>query len=109
MRRSFLVPALFMAALGLTSAACKPAPKAPEAPAPAVKDYPITGVVKGFQSENKVVILQHDKIEGLMEAMTMGFELKDPALAKGLKVGDKIAGTLEVSADAYVLTALTKK
>lgn len=90
--------------------ACKPVPKdAPAAQAPEVKSYPITGIVKGFQSENKVVILQHDKIEGLMEAMTMGFELQDPALAKGLKVGDKVSGTLNVSADAYVLSALAKK
>lgn len=108
MRRSILAPAALLCALGLGTLACKPAPKAPEAAVPAVKDYPITGVIKGFQSENRVVILQHEKIEGLMEAMTMGFELKDPSLAKGLKVGDKVTGTLTVSADAYVISALKK-
>jgi len=108
MRRSFLISAALLATLGLGMAACKKV-DAPAASAAAVQTYPVTGVVKGFQSENKVIILQHEKIEGLMEAMTMGFELQDPALAKGLKVGDKVSGTLSVSADAYVISALSKK
>lgn len=98
------------ALLGLGLTACVPADKdQPSAEAPATKDWPITGEVLGFKSENRVLILKHDKIEGLMDAMTMGFELKDPALAKGLAKGDKVEGVLTTSVDAYVITALKKR
>jgi Cu/Ag efflux protein CusF len=107
MQKFFVIAAL---TLGLGSTACVPADKEkPAAEAPATKDWPITGEVLGFKSENRVLILKHDKIEGLMDAMTMGFELKDPALAKGLAKGDKVEGVLTTSVDAYVITALKKR
>jgi Cu(I)/Ag(I) efflux system membrane protein CusA/SilA len=73
------------------------------------KSYPVTGTVKGFQAEGRVVILEHDKIEGFMDAMTMGFELADAKLGQGLKVGDKISATLTVGQDTYILTELKKQ
>src|SRR5262245_35259748 len=92
-------------ALGLFSA-CKKAEAPATAPAAEMKTYSGTGVVQGFQAEGKVVILKHEKIEGLMEAMTMGFELKDPASAKGLQKGDKVSFSLEVAADNMLLSAI---
>jgi Cu(I)/Ag(I) efflux system membrane fusion protein len=73
------------------------------------KSYPIVGVVQGLQNEGQVVILKHQKIEGLMGAMTMGFELADPKLGAGLQKGDKISGTLTVQGDSYVLTGLQRE
>ena len=83
------------------------APAAPAAAA-ASKDYPGHGVIIGFQSQGKVVVISHDAMPGLMEAMTMGYDLKDPALAQGLKPGDKVDFTLNVAGDAWTVTALKK-
>lgn len=92
-------------ALGL--GACKKA-EAPVVEAVQTRTFPIHGEVKGFQAEGKVVILKHDKVEGLMDGMTMGFELAD-GVGKGLKVGDIVNGTLSQSADSYVITELKKQ
>jgi Cu/Ag efflux protein CusF len=105
MKRIALALALSLPLAGVL-ASCKKtaAPAAAE-----VKTYSSTGVIEGFQSEGKVVILRHQKIEGFMEAMTMGFELKDPALAKGLKKGDKVAFSLEVNDTGALVSVLTKQ
>ena len=95
--------ALFVA---LGAAACK---KKDAPAAEAAQSYAVVGVVKGFQADGKVIILDHQKIEGLMDAMTMGFELADPALAKGLKAGDKVTATLSKQNELYKLTALSKQ
>jgi len=85
------------------------APGQPSAALPGYRDYPAVGVVKGFQSSGKVIILQHQDIAGLMEGMTMGFELKDPALAAGFKAGDAVDFTLSVKDSDYIVTALKKR
>jgi Cu/Ag efflux protein CusF len=104
MKRTLLIVTLgLIASLGLFTA-CKKA-----APAAEAKTYSSTGMVVGFRSEGKVVILKHQKIEGYMEAMTMGFELRDPALGKGLKKGDKVAFSLEENAGGVLVTVLTKQ
>jgi Cu/Ag efflux protein CusF len=108
--RSSLSSAVFGAFLlagGFVVAAC--VPEKPAASASQSKSYPIRGEVLGFQAENKVVILKHEDIPGLMPAMTMGFELADPKLAEGLKKGDQVEGTLMVHDDVYSITALTRK
>lgn len=94
-------------ALGASACKKKDAPAAQGA-APAMHDYAIEGVVKGFQADGRVIILDHKKIEGLMDAMTMGFELSDPAMGKSLKVGDKVSGVLSHGGDLYKITALKK-
>jgi Cu/Ag efflux protein CusF len=111
MKSRFSVAVLLTAfmALGVFSACKKSEAPAATAPAPEVKTYSSTGVVQGFQSDGKVVVLKHEKIEGLMEGMTMGFELKDPALAKGIQKGDKVSFSLEVSADNMLLSAIKKQ
>lgn len=106
MKKHALIAGLGLA-LAFGAAACKKA----EAPAAAVssQDYAVIGVVKGFQSEGKVIILQHQKIEGLMDAMTMGFELQDPKAAKDLKPGDKVHATLSKLNELYKITAIAKQ
>jgi len=104
-------------ALALGALACLPAcgtPKsAPASAAPAsgpaeAKTYPGHGVIRGFQSDGKVVVIEHQAIPGLMEGMTMGFELADPAAAKGFKVGDSVDFTLSVQGDNWLVESLKK-
>lgn len=106
MSKLLVIPALALG-LAFSATACKKA-EAPAAEAPAVRNFPITGEVQGFQADGKVILLKHDKIEGLMDAMTMGFELSDPKLGAGLKKGDKVSGNLAHSADSYIIDALKK-
>lgn len=106
MQKLFAIAALTLG-LALGAGACKKA----EAPAAenAVRNFAITGEVVGFQADGRVILLKHEKIEGLMDAMTMGFELADPKLGAALKKGDKVGGNLRHSADSYVITELKKR
>jgi Cu/Ag efflux protein CusF len=100
-----------LVAVPLALAGCKKS-DAPAADAPAAveaKAYTITGEVKGFQGPHQeAILLKHDKIEGFMDAMTMGFELKDKEMGKAFKVGDKVSGTLSVAGDEIFITELHK-
>jgi protein SCO1/2 len=101
-----------LAALALPACVKDNAAAAGAAPAPAAasagKDYAGHGVIRGFQSDGKVVVLEHQAIPGLMEGMTMGFELKPVTLAQGFKVGDKVDFTLTVAGDDWAVTGLAK-
>lgn len=60
-------------------------PKAPEkAAAPTEQRYPLTGEIVSVNAGENVLVVRHDKIEGLMPAMTMEFTASpgDVALAQ---------------------------
>ena len=66
-----------------------------------------TGTVKKIDAAKRVVTLAHGPIASLRwPAMTMSFELKDAALAKGIKAGDAVDFELVRSQDSYVITRL---
>jgi Cu(I)/Ag(I) efflux system periplasmic protein CusF len=52
------------------------------------------------------IVLEHDKIKGFMEAMTMGYRIDPPSLLTGLKAGDKIRFTIDVQ--KRTITAIEK-
>lgn len=98
-------------ALALSLSSCKKSEAPPAAntgQAQAAKLYHGHGEVLGFQAEGRVILLKHDKIESFMDAMTMGFELKDPAGAKAFKKGDLVDFDLEVANDSPLITKVTK-
>lgn len=66
------------------------------------------GVVTAIKNQGQVLVINHEAIPGLMEAMTMPFELSDPGLAKGIKVGDEIRFTLVHKAGFWPIVALKK-
>lgn len=94
-------------ALGLS--ACKK-PEGPQAQVSAVAPavHSSTGVIKGIRENGKIFVIEHKEFPGFMEAMTMGFELKDPAMGQGLKVGDKIEFSIEAQGDAFPVTHIKK-
>jgi len=104
--------ALLLAAFTLAGIACNKAPEAPKAAAYQPKlgeTHTTTGVIKEFASENKVVVLQHQAFpDGFMEGMTMSFQLADPKLAKGLKLGDKVEFTLQYTGTGFPITSIKK-
>jgi Cu/Ag efflux protein CusF len=52
------------------------------------------------------LVVDHDEIEGFMEAMTMGYRIDPPSLLEGLKPGDRIRFTIDVGRRA--ITAIER-
>jgi Cu(I)/Ag(I) efflux system membrane fusion protein/cobalt-zinc-cadmium efflux system membrane fusion protein len=75
--------------------------------APATITHHGAGIVKKIDANSGIVKLAHGPIASLnWPAMTMGFKLKDAALAKGIKSGDVVNFDLIQSGDEYVITRL---
>jgi len=60
-------------------------------PAESPKVFSVRGTVKEVKPTEKTVTVQHEKIPGYMEAMTMPFDVKNTNELRGLKSGDKIS------------------
>ncbi len=92
---------LTLALLGI--AACTQTP-GQEAKAKAeIKAYSLSGEVIGMDPANQVVILKHQEIKGFMEAMTMGFPVKEKAEFEKFKPGQKVNADLKVQGDEFWL------
>ena len=61
--------------------------------------YIVEGVVVDVNSATQVVI-DHKEIPGFMDAMTMPFEVSDPALLADVTRGDKVYARLVVETTA---------
>ncbi len=66
------------------------------------------GVIKAVKSEGRVLVIDHQKIEGFMDAMEMPFALESASLAKGLKVGDTVSFTLTEKVGEWPITKIEK-
>lgn len=60
--------------------------------------YEFTGVVKSVDKPKRRATIKHDKVEGLMDSMTMPFLIKDEKALNEIQPGDRIKATL-VSTD----------
>jgi Cu(I)/Ag(I) efflux system protein CusF len=67
------------------------------------------GEIRRIDKARGTVLLRHGEIKSLnMGAMTMSFKLKDPAMAAGLKEGDKVRFTAEQKGDDFIVTSIGK-
>lgn len=63
------------------------------------------GEVRKVDKENKKITLRHGEIKNLeMPAMTMVFQVKDPAMLDAVKQGDKVQFKAEKAGGALVIT-----
>lgn len=70
------------------------------------KHYEARGIVYDVNVEFRQLLIEHEEIPGLMPAMTMNFDVADPALLEALETGDRIAFELEFTGESYrVLSA----
>jgi len=69
--------------------------------------YSLRGVVLRLKPADRVAVIEHQKIEGWMEAMTMEFPVPDAAEYAKLKEGAKIRSTVCVNDLYYWLTSIT--
>ena len=84
------------------------------APAPAAAappEAPTAGSAATVVGEGEVIttvpgasqiVLDHDAIEGFMEAMTMGYRVEPASLLAGVKQGDKVRFTIDIQRRAIV-------
>ena len=86
------------------------APK-PTGPAAAVATnlYQGEGVVKSIDSKTPAIEINHQDIEGLMQAMQMEFRVSDPSLLTGIAVNDRIDFTIEAAKGEMKVVAIKKK
>lgn len=69
--------------------------------------YAVRGVVLRLKPADRIAVLQHGRIEGWMEAMTMEFPVPDTAEYAKLKEGAKIRATVCVNDMYFWLTSIT--
>jgi protein SCO1 len=68
--------------------------------------FPASGVVRGVRAEERQVTIEHGDIDGLMPAMTMSFDVADPALLAGLAPGQYVEFTLSRHDGKFEIVAL---
>jgi Cu/Ag efflux protein CusF len=76
-----------------------------------VKRYPLTGKVVSTDAKTSQVVVDHTAIPGFMDAMTMGYKVKDTSVLKSLVPGDEISAEVVVQGMEYWLenVRVTKK
>jgi Cu/Ag efflux protein CusF len=66
------------------------------------------GEVRKIDKDTKKITLKHAEIKSLdMPAMTMVFQVKNPALLDTVKPGDKVKFAVEMVGTAMVVTAIS--
>jgi Cu/Ag efflux protein CusF len=65
------------------------------------KSFTLRGVVEGVDAKAGRVTVNHEKVEGWMDAMTMAYSVDKPEELEKLKAGDRIEAT--VYQDEYKL------
>src|SRR5262245_53216601 len=74
----------------------------------AAERFSITGVVRGLDSARSEITLDHEAVEGLMDAMTMPFPVRDREGLATLAVGDRLSATLVREGGRYWLEGIRK-
>src|SRR5262245_40071807 len=79
-------------------------------PAFSAEDAKAQGEVKKIDESAGKITLKHGPIKnlGMNEGMTMAFRVKDPAMLREVKVGDKVEFEAENASSGYTVTKLQK-
>jgi len=67
------------------------------------------GIVQKVIPADRRVVIAHDDIPGFMRAMTMSFEVKNPALLEKLTPGERVRFTLEKTDQTLYLVEAEKE
>ena len=70
--------------------------------------YEAVGVVKAIPDSKSHVNIEHEKIDGFMEAMQMFFPVKDSTVLTGIAPADSIRFVIEVTGGNYLVTSIDK-
>ena len=72
------------------------------------KPYPGKGVVTSVNVKELWLGIDHEEVKDLMPAMQMEFWVRDPAILKGLRVGDKVDFVVVEDKKGQYLTEIAK-
>jgi Cu/Ag efflux protein CusF len=92
--------------LALTLPSCTQTPRQEANSGKPITIYSLKGEVMALDGATSVATIKHEAIEGWMEAMTMGFPVKDKAEFEKLKPGQKITASVKVQGDDFWLEKL---
>lgn len=93
-----LVTVLTLAFLIISAVGCRQDPSSKAAQSNPEKTFPVRGKV--ISTDPTHVTLDHEAVPGFMDAMTMPYKLKDPAVVSELHPGDRITARIVVQQDA---------
>jgi Cu/Ag efflux protein CusF len=79
-----------------------------EAARPTPQSWAVRGIVRSVIPKLGAVFLTHEAMPGLMDAMTMGFEVEEPKMLDGLVPGDLVRFTVRKDGERLVLVAIEK-
>jgi Cu/Ag efflux protein CusF len=79
-----------------------------EAARPNPQSWAVRGIVRSVIPKLGAVFLTHEAMPGLMDAMTMGFEVEEPKMLDGLVPGDLVRFTVRKDGERLVLVAIEK-
>ena len=96
-------------ALVLLLSACSQTPRQEAQSNQPIKTYKLTGEILGMDAATQVITIKHQEIKGWMEAMTMGFPIKEKAEFEKLKPGRKITADVIVQGDDFWLTKIAQQ
>jgi protein SCO1 len=72
------------------------------------KTYEMRGQVLGVNRDKMEILVKHEKIDGLMDAMTMPWKVKDVNMLDNIGPGDLITSEIVVDNNQGVVTKITK-
>lgn len=72
------------------------------------KTYEMRGQVLGVNRDKMEILVKHEKIEGLMDAMTMPWKVKEANMLDNVGPGDLITSEIVVDNNQGVVTKITK-
>ena len=75
---------------------------------PTKESWLARGIVRVLAPEINRIIIDHEHIPGLMEAMTMAFEPEDAKLFNALAPGDQVRFTVRKDGERLVLVGIEK-
>jgi Cu/Ag efflux protein CusF len=79
-----------------------------EAARPNPQSWTVRGIIRSVVPKLGAVFLTHEAMPGLMDAMTMGFEVEEPKMLDGLVPGDPVRFTVRKDGDRLVLVTIEK-
>jgi len=87
-----LIAVLSMVCFLAVTAVAQPKNPTPAKPAAKGKSHTLNGKVENVGADRLTV--NHEKVEGYMDAMTMPYKVDKPDILKKVKVGDQIKATV---------------
>ncbi len=94
MRQNHKPPITIIVIISLMLAVVASGCRSRRANEPVARRYEIKGRVESLDFNRKRVTIAHEEIKGYMDAMTMGFAVKDETVLRELKSGDQVQATL---------------